>query len=712
MHNGRRFDDRPGSRKPVGAARLLDEDPAVLRTRVTELEHRLELAERRVRRIRENETVSQRIVELAREGIWIIDARGYTTFANARLGDLVGYEPQELVGHHAFTLLDTLGAERFEELMERVGEEGVSQAEIELLHRDGRRRRLLAEAASLRAGAGREGGVFVGLFDVSEQMQRVDHLEEREELFRQLAESSEHVFWFNEVDPPRVLYASPAFESLWGVPLERLYRDANFWMRQIHPQDRPVAHEAWLRCVSGETRYYDASYRVVRPDGSVRHVEDHGVPLFDEQGDVVRMHGVAKDVTERVVAREKERESEELHRDRERLESLGVLTGGIAHDFNNILMTVIGGCQLLGQDETLREEVRARVGTMERSARRAAELCEQMLTYAGQGTPKRRAASLNHLVAECAEILDLSIHENVELSVHISPTPLPVKVDRAQITQVLLNLARNASEALEGKPGRLHVRVGSRWLAASDLANLAFGENVAVGRYATIEVIDDGPGIPAEIRERIFEPFFSTKFRGRGLGLATVLGVVRSHRGGLLVEEAPGGGTTFSVFLPIDIRAAQLEDELPAFSCRVEIEHEPGPEDALERASVLIVDDEADIREIAREALEARGASVAEASHGTEALDLVRLRATPPDVAVVDLTMPGMDGVQLVETLRKTWANMPVVFISGHGREEAETRIAAVEGSRLVLKPFDLRDLSSAAAAALGESRRRQPAVV
>ena len=340
----------------------------------------------------------------------------------------------------------------------------------------------------------------------------------------------------------------------------------------------------------------------------------------------------------------------------QKLESLGVLAGGIAHDFNNLLVGILGNADLALLALPEGHDARRPLEGILRAGRRAADLCRQMLAYAGRGPMERRLVDMGQLVQEMVELLRSSAGRNVSLEMTFGEALPLVEGDPTQLRQVVLNLVTNAAEALEGRPGT--VRITLEAVPAGRLpAGVRFGrdEPPAAEAYVRLEVRDDGRGMPPEVRERIFDPFFSTKRPGRGIGMAAVAGILRGHGAAIDVDSEPGRGTTVRVWLPA---SPVTRASLP-----------PAPED--EAASfrgeglALVVDDEEPVREVGSRMLAELGYEVVTASDGVEALEQLETLGRRARLVLLDLTMPRMDGRQCLARIRERWPDLPVILTSG-----------------------------------------------
>lgn len=599
----------------------------------------------------------------------------------------------------------------------------------------------------------------------SRRWQRAEErLRDMQQLFQQLAEKSSEIFWFVEIAPERVLYLSPAFESVWGIPASVVYRSPRAWVDAIHPEDRERVAAAYQACADGRARRFDEEYRVVRPDQSVRWVLDSGTPVPDAHGKIVRMSGIAKDVTERKVVEQQMREqadlldkardaivvsdldrrivfwnkgaerifgwtaieavgrrSEELFgptalhpvdtaapgssseewngevrlhnragdpllldsrmtviRDRtgrpvshliistdvteqrrlekqylraQRLESIGTLAGGIAHDLNNVLAPILMAVNLL-QRKVPDAESQRLLAVLENSAQHGAGLVQQVLAFArGSEGPRielRVASAIKQVVALLAQTLPRSISVQTDISADVTD----ITGDPTQFGQVLMNLCVNARDAMP-QGGRLVIRAHNTTVAA----NQARGHPGAnPGPHVRIMVEDNGTGIPPEIIDRIFDPFFTTKAAGKGtgLGLATVLGIVRSHGGFLEVQSELGRGTVFTLYFPAAAGTQRASGTAVAAAALAGLGR-----------TVLVIDDEESVRAVTCAVLEASDFKVLSAEDGITGIAIFRNHAHEVQAVVTDMMMPGMQGPEVIAELRQINPEVRLVAMSG-----------------------------------------------
>jgi PAS domain S-box-containing protein len=444
---------------------------------------------------------------------------------------------------------------------------------------------------------------------------------------------------------------------------------------------RPTVEQALRTALAtGQPADYDVD--AVEPRGVIRY---HGrvirlqpsadvQPAGSPQAAPAQLLVIARDVTERKRAEEENRLSERKLQETARLESLGVLAGGIAHDFNNLLTGILGYASLTRMQLPPGSPLVHHLEQIEHGAHRAADLCTQMLAYAGKGRFVLAHVNLNALIAESTQLLHLSISKNALLQCDLAPALPPILADANQIRQALLNLVINASESLGAGEGVIRVATGVSRLDQAALAGAHLNAGLSEGDSVFLEVRDTGCGMTAEMQERIFEPFFMTKFTGRGLGLAAVLGIVRAHEGAIQVTSEVSRGTTFRLFFPC--AGSPDKADLPGGDIRWQGE-----------GDVLVVDDEQGVREVAAQMLEAVGFRVTLAGDGREAATLFRSRG-PFRFVLLDLTMPHQGGAETFQQLRALSPDVPVILMSGYSEQEATAHFVGQGLAGFLPKPF------------------------
>ena len=365
----------------------------------------------------------------------------------------------------------------------------------------------------------------------------------------------------------------------------------------------------------------------------------------------------------------------------QKLESLGVLAGGIAHDFNNLLMAVLGHADLALDALPASSEAREDLAEIRRAAQRATELCKQMLAYSGKGRFVIQPVEMQKVVEEMLHMLRVSISKNAILKLNFAANLPSVDADASQLRQVVMNLVVNASEAIGERSGVITLSTAAMDCDRQYLSESWLDEQLPEGMYVFIEVADSGVGMDAETRTRIFDPFFTTKFTGRGLGLAAVLGIVRGHRGAIKVYSELGRGTTFKVLFPASQRAGVRE---PGSAVRGIYEG---------KGTVLLVDDDESVRAVGRKMLERIGFSVVTAADGSEAIARFRERADDIICAIVDLTMPHVDGAETFRELRRMRPGVRVILSSGYNEQDVTQRFVGKGLAGFIQKPYQLSTL-------------------
>jgi PAS domain S-box-containing protein len=457
------------------------------------------------------------------------------------------------------------------------------------------------------------------------------------------------------------------------------------WIDFAHPDDLKASNELLEKHFKGEIDYYEYECRMKHKDGHWIWVLDRGKVVFwTEDGKPLTMSGTHQDITER-------RRAEEQVRHMQKTESLGRMAGAIAHHFNNQLGVVIGNLEMIidGLPQGA-GEVHSLTAAM-RAAQKAAEMSGLMLTYLGQSFDKRESLDLSETCLRSLPILRAAIRGKVALETAL-PTPGPVVSANAnQIQQILTNLITNAWEAIGDGQGSIYLNVKAvspQDIPAAHRHPINWQPQDHV--YACLEVADTGGGIADKDIEKIFDPFFSSKFTGRGLGLAVVLGIVKAHDGAITVESEPGQGSVFRVFLPVSAEEFRRQPDKAFQPLAIEAS-----------GAILLVDDEEMVRDMAAIMLKRLGYSVLEAKDGGEALEVFRQRREEIRLVLCDLTMPRMDGWETLTALRKLDPDVPVILASGYDEARVMAGDHPERPEAFLGKPYKLKELGDAIGQAL-----------
>ena len=419
-------------------------------------------------------------------------------------------------------------------------------------------------------------------------------------------------------------------------------------------------------------------YEMKRRDGSTFPIMASSSFVHDELGRFVKSRCSVLDITERKQSEKVLRELDAQMQLTQKLESLRVLAGGAAHDFNNLLVTVLGHAGLAKSETTHSEAIHEHLEQIETAAQRAAELCDQMLAYAGKRRIETATVDVNQVVREMAQLLESTIARRATFQIHLAEAILEVDADVTQIRQVIMNLIINAAEAIGPSGGNIRLSSGTIEAEAGNHAWTYGDEQLSKGEYVYVEVSDDGCGMDHSTICKVFDPFFSTKFAGRGLGMAAVLGIVRGHKGAIQIDSTVGAGTTVRVLVPV---STADDRPLPKSSKPVTFA-EPIA------GTILLVDDEQIVRDTTRRILEAAGFDVVTANDGHEAVTIARVQRDSISAILLDMTMPGLNGEETYHELRRQRVDAPVLLTSGYDQQQASPHAADRIAAGFIKKPY------------------------
>lgn len=523
---------------------------------------------------------------------------------------------------------------------------------------------------------------------VSSELSRQDalaNLRASEDRFRQLAENIYEVFWVSDVEKQSVIYISPAYECIWGRSCEELYADPQSWIDAIHPEDRErVKNNALTQQALGT---YDETYRITRTDGATIWIRDRAFPVRDADGKIIRIVGIAEDITAHKNAEQAHERLQAQLRQAQKMEAIGQLTGGIAHDFNNILASVLGYTSLSLDrfQDSLPEKVREYLMSIQQAGERARDLVAKMLAYAREtsGTPQvlDPLVQVNSAIKMLAPTLPASVEVILEADQHLPA----IKVDPVQFHQVVTNLIINARDAI-GEQGQVKIELR---LAGTHGAMCDACHEVFTGVFVAIIVFDDGAGIEPQHLNRIFDPFFTTKSTGKGtgLGLSMVHGIVHDHGGHILVNSLPGHHTTFRALFPLAEARPVSESEAPD----LHEHHRPK-----RNLRIMVVDDEPGITRYLVDLLELHGHTVTPFNDPRAAWKHFESNEHEVDLVISDQTMPHMTGADLASWMLAKRSELPIILCTGHSEFVTPESASTLGIRRFFYKPVASADLLSA----------------
>ncbi len=433
--------------------------------------------------------------------------------------------------------------------------------------------------------------------------------------------------------------------------------------------------------IAGKRKEFRAEYACHSPTEQ-RWFLLHGSPLAGGAGLVIAHYNI----TERKIAEAERLQWERRLQETQKLESLGVLAGGLAHDFNNLLSSILGNTGILESELPPASEASRRLEPIKKAVQRAADLCKQMLAYAGKGQFSIRPANLNGIVNETVELIRVSISDRADLHFQLATDQPLVLADATQVRQIVMNLILNASDALGERGGQITISTGVMEAGPEYLRDARLFTELKAGRFVYLEVSDTGCGMSDETLARIFEPFFSTKFIGRGLGLSAVAGIVRRHRGALHVKSAPGQGSVFRVLLP----AGPGGDVAPA---------------TRRDGTVLVIDDEPAVGAVVGKMLRTLGYSPVIASNARDGLARFSEKSDEIIFVMLDLTLVHLDGAQPFRELLGIHPEVPVLLMSSLDEHDTRQRMRGLDVAGYISKPFDARTLRKRLEEILPQSR-------
>lgn len=629
-----------------------------------ELEGAVEMAlykHKMEKQLRENEEKFRAVFENSFDAMFLTEADGQVLEANSAAARMLGRSKDELhrIGRNGF--VDTTDP-RLTSALEERERTGRFMGELHFKRKDGAPFPVEVSSAVFLDSKGQKKACDV-IRDITERKLAEEALYESQEKYRMVVENANEAIVVAQNGIAR--FTNRAAQELVGYPEEVL--KSRPFLEFIHPDDREWVEQRYRKRLGGEPVPPSSCFRVVHQDGTVKWVELSGVLIHWEGGPATL--NFLSDITER------RKIEEELIR-LDKLQSVGVLAGGIAHDFNNVLAAILGNISLAKAYSIPGDKIQERLFEAEKSCLRAQALTQQLLAFSSGGAPVKKVADLSRLVKEgCLGALWGS---RVGCEFTFPDNLLQAEVDEGQISHVFANLVLNALQAMTDG-GAIRVRGCNVTVTEDD------GLPLAPGEYVKISLTDQGAGIPEEHIKKIFDPYFTTKNKGSGLGLTTAYAIVKRHGGLITVTSQLDVGTTFHVYVPASDKMAEVQrdlDDPPAFG----------------KGRVLVMDDEESIRNLAKDLLSFLGYEVATAESGERAIDLymkAKRSSQPFDTVILDLTVPaGMGGIEVVNALRKYDPNVKAIVSSGYSSDPVMAEYRQRGFCGVVAKPYTVSQLS------------------
>lgn len=603
-----------------------------------------------------------------------VDLQGCWQRVPKGLSTLIGRPETEILGRPVFECLhpddQAICQSCCGELLR--GQKLSCALEARCLRPDGSERWIQLDGTPVARRGGSPRFIQVIVRDISEARAVTQALKESEEKFRILSENINcGVFLYTDI----FHYVNPGMEAILGYMAADLVGQP-FW-KPVHPDEQELVRQRGDARRRGEEVPNRYVMKLLRKDGKTIYADfiARAVTL----GGKVYGLGTAFDITDQVRSTEDRLRTERQMFETQKLESLGLMAGGIAHDFNNLLTVILGNASIVLEEVEAGTMVHGCIRNVVDTCLRASDLTRQMLAYSGRGRFVVEPLNLNAAVKGIAALIESSLSKLIQVRYELEEDLPGLEADRAQLQQVVLNLVTNAAESLQIGSGTITLRTGFQQMEDVDIAASFPGQQLEPGPFVYLEVKDTGTGMDAATQSRIFEPFFSTKAAGRGLGLAAIQGIVRGHKGGIWIYSTPGQGTTFRVALPALTTPIQATDELSLQA------------DAwLGSGLVLVVDDEAPIRTMAAMALRRAGFEVVEASDGREGVEVFRSHAGSLRAVLLDLVMPVLGGELALAEMMGIAPDVPVILSSGYEGTDSGLSLAP----RLFLqKPYTAAEL-------------------
>lgn len=645
--------------------------------------------------LRESEAEFRALAEAMPQMVWITRPDGWNVYFSQQWMDYTGLTLEESLGHGWIKPFHPDDKEHAWDAWQRATETiGIYSIESRLRSADGDYRWWLIRGVPQTDPDGTILKWFGTCTDIHELKQAEleisrtnEALQESIEKFHQLANNISDVFWITSPDLQQIHYVSPGYDLIWGRSAASLYANPHQWMETIIPEDRGNASAVFAELM-GTAPEVSVEFRIARPDGSVRWIHDRGFQVRDAAGKLVRLTGVAGDITER-----KGLEAQLSHA--QKLEAIGTLAGGIAHDFNNILAAIMGYTELAQKGLSPNGRPHAQLAQVLKASGRARDLVQQILTFSRREEHEQHALRVQDIIEETLDLMRASLPATIEIRRTIDPSVPRILGDATQIQQLIMNLCLNAGHAMKQGNGILGISLTSPVIGA-DLraAHLELGE----GPHVLLSISDTGCGIERAAQTRIFDPFYTTKApgEGTGLGLAVAHGVVKNHDGVITVQSEVGVGTTFSIYLPVCKPAAgdvvQGAVDIP----RGNGEH------------ILFVDDEEALASLGKLMLEDIGYRVTAKSDSVESLEVFKSQPEAFDLVITDQTMPHLNGADFATALLEIRPTLPVILLTGYSSTVTPEIAKAIGIGELLLKPCPTHVLAEAVERALGSRQKNQ----
>ncbi len=648
--------------------------------------------------LRKSERRFRTVADVLSVGLFEADDGGNWVFVNDRWCAISGGTFDEAMGQgweqfvHPEDRARTAGAWRH-----AVQQKAAFSANGRIQTPDGQIKHVVIWGAPITAGGEQVIGYVGSVTDITERKTAEEALRESEERYRVLVENGPDGVVLAAAGDGRLVMVNSRAAQLHGYDSpEEMVASGKAALDFVSSEDHSRVRSE-VRKLVDNGRVTSLECTLLRKDGTPMAAEISAALVHGPNGQCAGCILIERDTSARERTRQDNRRLELQIQQAQKMESLGILAGGIAHDFNNLLTVVIGNASLAIMKSPHSSPLQGYLTGIETAAKRAAALSSQMLAYSGKGRFVVEPTSLNQVVTEMGCLLEASISKKVALRYDLAKDLPAILADVTQLRQVIMNLLTNASEAIGEQQGEICVTSGARECDQAYLRNAFMHPELAAGTYVHLDVTDTGCGMDQSTLARIFDPFFSTKFTGRGLGLCALLGIVRGHKGAILVRSTPSRGTSFRLLFPA--AAAPKNVEVAAV--------EPG--EWRGEGTILLVDDEPGVLEVASTLLKQIGFSVLTAENGRRGVALFRDHLAEISCVLLDLKMPEMDGWEALAELKRIKRDVRVILSSGYSEQESVSGVLANELAGFLHKPYDYAEIVNTLRSVLQEGSASSP---
>jgi len=629
------------------------------------------------KKLQESEEKLRTIIGHSNELFYIHNTEHVLTYVSPTSKDILGYAPEEMMIEWQKLVTDNPINQRGIQITEKAIMTGEKQKPylLELKRKDGTLVLLEIDETPVKDTTGKVVSIAGAARDVGEQKQAEKSIQQSEKRFRELFNSISDLIYTHDLQG-HFLSLNPAIEKLIGYEHDELI--GNKISEIMKPEFAPVFESEYIKQLKTQG-YLEGISIYFKKNGGKAYVEYRSTLVYPDDGEPY-VSGVGRDVSERILSERKLIKLQEQLTQAQKMEAIGTLAGGIAHDFNNILFPMFGYLEMMLEDIPKDSPLRSHLVEIFNGAKRARDLIKQILTFSRQSDHERKPLETQRVIKEALKLIKSSLPSTIEISQNIKSCGL-VMSDSTHIHQIVMNLCTNAFHAMEETGGKLTIALKEVELAAEDLKDPA----MIPGPHVSLTVADTGPGMEQSIIDRIFDPYFTTKEAGKGtgLGLAVVHGIVKNHRGQIIVYSEPGKGSEFKICLPM------IEKKKETAKAEIDTPIQKGDE------RILLVDDQDMVAQMEKQMLERLGYHVTARNNSIDALEAFRANPDKFDLIITDLTMPNMTGDKLAGELINIRSDIPVILCTGFSELISKEKAESLGIKGFLMKPVVMKDLSS-----------------